>query len=462
MLAAMAGGATAAPLWLQEFTADLYAGRTVQAGIAAEIRLTQEPEDMQARFALGTSRFLLAIEHLGQGLYRYGSRYQPRSGYGLGLPILRLPIPENPNPEPVTYDGLRAILSTFVDDLQVADAALGAVTSDDVNLRLDLARLRLDFDGSGSGEPDETLSTEIARIIGVRTMPEAGSLEFDFDGSDVLWLRAYSHLLMALGDFALGYDWHDAFEATFQSVFPKGPFPIVDELTAETAIWERMNQLRPLMTEEPPMYRFTGSVQWGTPEWRAAFAKWQAAHSAWEATDGGRSTIEYRTLESRLQFGAIADLAAFVHLTSWPVDDPGRLAAVMDNLQAMVSLSRGSWRRILAETDSAHEWIPSPKQSGGLPGMRVTEDRVEAWLSALDQIDEVLAGKLLIPHWRFDKGINLRKFFLQPRPFDLVVLLQGTGAIPYLEPGPRMDSGRWWALASMFEGDLLRYFLYFN
>jgi hypothetical protein len=39
------------------------------------------------------------------------------------MPILRVPVPENPAPEPVTCEGLRAMLETFVAELAVADDA---------------------------------------------------------------------------------------------------------------------------------------------------------------------------------------------------------------------------------------------------------------------------------------------------------------------------------------------------
>ena len=44
-------------------------------------------------------RFVSAVEHLSQGLYRYGLR-PPQS---VMMPIVRLPVPENPNPEPIDY-----------------------------------------------------------------------------------------------------------------------------------------------------------------------------------------------------------------------------------------------------------------------------------------------------------------------------------------------------------------------
>ena len=68
---------------------------------------------------LGTIRFVAAIEGLSQGLYRYGLQ-PPQS---MMMPIVRLPVPPNPNPEPITYADFRNLLVAFVDDLAVAEDA---------------------------------------------------------------------------------------------------------------------------------------------------------------------------------------------------------------------------------------------------------------------------------------------------------------------------------------------------
>jgi hypothetical protein len=129
----------------------------------------------------------------------------------------------------------------------------------------------------------------------------------------------------------------------------------------------------------------------------------------------------------------------------------------------MVRLSRLSWQRIMAETDQGRrEWIPNPRQTGVLPGMTVTESRVAAWLLVLDDLDALLKGRKLIPHWRFDKGINLRRLFLQPTTFDLVLLVQGSAAIPYLEKGELITADRLDDLTGRFDGEFWRYSIWFN
>ena len=57
----------------------------------------------------------------------------------------------------------------------------------------------------------------------------------------------------------------------------------------------------------------------------------------------------------------------------------------------------------------------------------------------------LLAGKRLLPFWRGDpsRGVNLRRVFTEPRPFDLVLWVQGTAATPYLEKGPLTKPEVW-------------------
>ena len=85
-----------------------------------------------------------------------------------------------------------------------------------------------------------------------------------------------------------------------------------------------------------------------------------------------------------------------------------------------------------------------------------------AWRGVLDQMDAALDGKALIPHWRLEKGINLRRVFDEPKPFDLVLWITGPGALPYLESGPTMTSAGWRGLTDAFHGDFATYLVWFN
>lgn len=404
--------AQAASAFVEAVQAELYGGRLAAAAAVAERQLETAPDDDQARFALGATRFLQAVERLGQGLYRHGLTSSEGEFGGLGiLPIVRLPVPENPNPEKLTYEGFTAILDRFVADLAAADAALDPIKAGTLDLPLDIGRIRLDLDGDGSGSQDETLWRLFVQVAGAPELPEdADRLPVDFDRSDVPWLQGYCRLLMAIAEFPLAHDWRAAFDSTFHGLFPKAGLP-------SSALNDKVAAAR-AGTGGPP-----GDF---------------------------------------MQFAGIVDLVAFLHLNNWPVVAPDRMQSVLAHLEAVPRLSRENWRLIRAETDDADEWIPSPKQSGALPGMQVTEEQVEGWMLFLDEFEALLQGRKLLPHWRFDQGINLRRIFTEPRTFDLVLLIQGAAALPYLEEGELTNRETWQRIVVLFGGQFFRYAVWFN
>ena len=130
----------------------------------------------------------------------------------------------------------------------------------------------------------------------------------------------------------------------------------------------------------------------------------------------------------------------------------------------MTALSRQSWKLILAETDNDREWLPNPKQKTVIPNAVVTQPMIDSWLSFLDEADNLLEGKKLLPFWRRPevRGINLNKVFTQPRGFDLVLWVQGTYAVPYLEFGKQTDPSVWGRLLQVFRGQFFQFAAWFN
>ena len=138
------------------------------------------------------------------------------------------------------------------------------------------------------------------------------------------------------------------------------------------------------------------------------------------------------------------------------------MASALHHLESVVDLSRENWRRILAETDNGREWLPSPRQTGAIPGLAVTQPRIDAWMLFLDEFGAMLKGEKLMPHWRLAQGVNLRRVFLEPRPFDPVLWIQGSGALPYAEPGPISKAETWENILMLMEGDFFTYAAWFN
>ncbi len=288
-------------------------------------------------------------------------------------------------------------------------------------------------------------------MAGVRWLnaAEAEKLLTDFDGSDIPWLRAYCHLLMAVAEFPLAHDWRAAFDATFHGLFPKADLPFSVLATKAQEAQAKLRALGP-----PPKQPRRQPGETGQQYWEK--------YKKWLQGPEGQRNKKIEDLKFQIQFGGIADLIAFVHLARWPVVEPAHMRRVLEHFEAMVRLSRENWRRVLAETDDRREWIPSPKQSGVISRMRVNADRVAGWQKFLDEFEAILQGRKLIPHWRFEQGINLRRFFLEPRTFDIVMLALGPAALPYLEDGPTASGETWGHIVRLFEGDFFRYFIWFN
>ncbi len=352
--------------------------------------------DPLAPYVAGSVEFFTALETLGQGLHRHDFE-SPRS---FMVPLMQLPIPANPNPEPLTYEQFRKILENFRDGMARSAKTLGTVPdSADIGIEVDLARLGIDLNEDGNIAPDESalaIMAAIAASSGAQPPDMANpSLVFRFDRADGYWLQGYANFLMAQADFWLAHDFKLAFDQSFQMLFPKAKLPMQDTLV--------------------PLDDGMGSM-FGS-EWR------------------------------------IADFVSFVHLINWPVVEPARSKAARAELLEMIRLSLEDWKAIRAETDNDREWLPGPHQAGAnqLTGLDVTETEVQAWHAALQMAEDLLEGRKLLPHFRFaDKGINMKRFFDEPQTFDLVLSITGPGVVPFLEKGPMLTSEEWSALQEQF------------
>jgi len=382
----------------------LYAG-TLEAGEKALRALVAEaPADAEAQFALGGVLLARAVERFGQSLYRHGLQ-APREG---AMPLFSLPLAFNPNPEPLTYDAFRAILARLVEDLDAAEAQLARVGDNPVKLTVDIARIRLDLDGNGVADEREKLSSMFFSVLSAARRRNnwaigSESLPVGFDLADVYWLRGYAHMMAVSAEFFLAHDFRTTFDATFHLFFPRAGLPFSR-----------------LVKEREPFVP-------GRP----------------------------------LDMGPILDFIAFIHLARWEVAEPQRLVSIHTRLKNVIALSRKTWAAVRAETDDDNEWLPGPHQKGVLD-MPVTDAMIDSWLAVLDEFEAVLDGRLLAPHPRFQRGINIRRVFTEPRPFDLVLWVTGHGVLPYLEDGPIVEGRAWNEAQRIFRGQFMTYAFWFN
>lgn len=378
----------------------LYAG-SLAAGEQELLPLAQSVDPAtaaEARAARGMLAFVAAIERLGQSLHRHG--LETSQSTMMSLPILRLPVPPNPRPENLDYQKFRAILQKLAADLATAESLLAEIGGKDVKLTVDLLQARLDLDGDGKAGDYESLGA-MMQALSRAPAPGPAEMTVSFDTADIYWLRGYMKFIAAAAEFGLAHDFQPTFDKTFHVFFPNAGLPLAKELR------------RPV----------TGNV-WAD--------------------------------------GAIGDAIAFIHLISWPTAEPARLADVRLRLKAMAALSRQSWQAARAETDNDREWLPNARQTGALTALPVTDQTIDGWLAVMQEFELILDGQKLIPHWRFDRGLNIRRMFEESKRFDLVLLLTGTDAVPYLENGPLSSTADWNNLMRVFQGNFVGYALWFN
>ena len=84
--------------------------------------------------------------------------------------------------------------------------------------------------------------------------------------------------------------------------------------------------------------------------------------------------------------------------------------------------------------------------------------------AALDMAEGLLEGRTLLPHFRVTgKGIDLRRFFDEPRTFDLVPMITGPGIVPYLAEGKVLTAAEFEAVRSRFGSTgMMPFAIWFN
>jgi len=389
----------------------LTAGKLAEAETKFTTYLSQFPQDDKARFSLGVVQLLRGVERLSQSFYRYGLR---RVGNGMGLPFMRLPIPDNSKPEAISYSQLRQVFQQWNDDLATSAQTLEPIRDPQVKLAIRWGMVRLDLDGNQKYGDNELLWRVFERVSSLRlTQEQANNFLVAFDLGDVYWLRGYTHVLRSLNEFILAYNTQETFERVAHLFFQQTKTPHSFLLKRDFS----------------PEYISYDGTQYA-PEERDNPLDWIAG----------------------------------IHSLQFPLAEPLRLTKVWQHLQEVTRLSQLSWQAIEAETDNDHEWLPNPRQTSVIPKATVTEEMIQTWTGAMQEFNLVLKGERLIPFWRNvdGMGINAKRVFTEPQAFDLFYWLQGTAATPYLEKGTFTTPNVWGDLFGAFGSDLLAFGIWFN
>ncbi|MEY3175496.1 MAG: hypothetical protein RLZZ436_3410 [Planctomycetota bacterium] len=415
-LAAATGCLPSAPAQQTDVPALLAEGRLADAVQSLQQELEQPgASESVLRYRLGVVQFLQAIEQLGQAQYRHGLMSSSR----LSIPLLRLPLPPNRDPEQLTIEKARGFIADFLQGLKTAEATLAAVKPSGDVLTLDLASVCIDLNGDDEIARDESLFAIVNTLMrtGGGGLNEDG-MQIAFDDGDVLWLRGYCHVMCAFCEVVLAYNWDDLFERTAHLFFPSTKTPYV------------------FLLQE-----------------RAGDAPF--------------------TLQNGL------DLIAMIHCLHFEVRDREGLLRALQHLEQVPQLSRESWELINAETDNNREWLPNPRQAAAISQLlRITPEMQSQWNLFLDEMDAILRGDTLLPFWRgtpginpFDAngasfhpklGINVRRIFTEPQTFDLVLWIHGSGMASFLEEGPITKPERWSQITSAFRGQFMFFAVWFN
>lgn len=363
-----------------------FAAKTVTERAAAVEALKAAADTPDKQMALAALAAFGALERFGQALHLHGFR-APRS---MMLPMMRLPVPVNEHPEPLTYEAWRAALTVLVEDLEAAKSMLANIDADaDIGIAVDLAALRFDLNGDGALSEDESVLGIFQAFNPAAARQDDGPTPppvFRFDRADAYWLEGYANFLTANARLWLAHDFGKTFDTSFGLFFPGKP-----------------------TTDD--------SLRGGWSE------------------------------------DAIFDAISLIHTISWPVIEPETRKAILTDLKAMVRLSRLNWQAIAAETDNEREWLPGPQQKGPHPltTLEVTDEIVAGWHDALAAAEAVLDGKALVPHLRYPgQGVNLKRFIEDGTEFDLVLTLTGPGVKDYLENGSVVGWTEWNRVTTAF------------
>ena len=385
---------TALPAWAQVHD---ITDRLRDDGIApTEAYLAALPDpDPTERFALGGVRFLRAIEVTLQTRWRMGFNAARTE-----LPVLRLPVPPNPSPEPFDPAAITALFTQMLPDMDAARAPLLTIGDNDaVSLPIRLDEMWFDINMNGTRDEGEGLVNVAGLALTGRGMDADRLPPLVFDTSDAAWLAAYTHLLAAFSELVLAFD----------------PTEQIARIATSSA------EMNALAADTPYV----------------------------NAMD--------------MQFGQQVDRIAAIYLSLRQPPDGEHTRAAREHLLQMIAQNRVFWSRVAAETDNNGEWIPNDLQQQGL-GLEVPAGTGARWLAVLDDAEKLLNGEVLIPYWRLRQGagLNLQSMFEDPIPVDIAEWVHGVGLMRYAEEGQRLARDNWLDFTRLARGDTMMFVVFLN
>lgn len=321
---------------------------------------------------------------------------------------------------------------------------------------------------------------DVPFLPGMRTpLPANPKAKFDPAFLETALTGALTHLAGAEAALA------SSAKGEFATSLPLNAVWLDIDQNGQRSDWESLQAILSDMGAAADWDQFDGTIRFDTAdaEWLAAYVHMLAGMSelvlSLDPTPAIRTVYEGRTrLERAGAIGAATplfsddewiDQAAAVLLTLEGKPDAARTRKALDHFKQMIAHNRKFWPKMMAETDNDHEWLPNPSQTSPF-GVTITGDVAASWQGVLAEIDDMLAGRKLVPYWRTPGGggsgagvgVNIRKLLTDPGDMNLVLLIQGTAIAPYLETGPLVTMDAWSRFAAMTQSDGLLVALLLN
>ncbi|MFT7594078.1 MAG: hypothetical protein ACI8R4_001396 [Paracoccaceae bacterium] len=477
-------------------------------GLEATIaQLSADPAPQE--FEIGMLLTLRAVEKTLQVRYDYGLGQRLT-----GLPVLRLGTGgmTNPAPKPSGPETLTGIIDGFVTDMAQARATLDDAQTKGIEpFEMALSDIWFDINSNGKREKSEGAIPLLGpTILGRRAYPDftesdAGKrpLIIRFDETDHAWLLAYTHMLSGFGNLIMAFDPEPVLRdlagkrATLTDA-PRIPnYYDPQAIKAEIAILEVeekqiQDQRNSLNNQVEALTKVIRTLQDAQRETNDTTPKADLTAQLAPKQEGLKLlgskrrqlrqksrlirreiavakekltlSVDPNPSEHEHEQARVAVNAVYVILKALEQNpDPARIRAARDHMQSMIAQNRVFWARLAEETDNDREWIPNAAQQSALP-LTIPPGLAESWQNILEDVEAVLEGKLLIPHWLlpYGYGISLPAYVNDPAPVALAGWVLGVDLYPYAARGPRLTSQSWEAFQRLTLGNAGRFALFLN
>lgn len=327
-------------------------------------------------------------------------RYANYSGELSWLPGMRTPLPANPD---ARFDPafLENAMKAALGHLHQAETALQGAIGENFTAEVQLRDVWFDINANGTHEDWEGV---LAMMDQLGARPAA---EFDgiirFDTADADWLTAYVHLISAMAELTLAVD----------------PTPAIKQVSDSR---EAMQRIAPVTSPG------------GDPD-----------------------------------FDALPETIAATLIAFRGKPEQRRSRAAHAHIKAMIAHALAFWDKVMLETDNDHEWLPNPNQVSAF-GVELNAETAKEWQAVLTEVSAIFEGKALIAFWRIRNdpgattgiGVNIAKMLQDPPDMDLILLVQGTSLVPYLEQGRLANMAAWDRFAQATRGNPLLFAAWLN